>query len=182
MSQVGQDRSVAFEAWRTKDGALIAKDAVVLKPDATLDAASMAPFARVLAKAYPLDAQPDAADDPGLKPLADGPPASLAPEPKVDTAQAGVVVAPAPGPAPHSHVPGITLAIAAVAAASVAAAFGGSALGASERLNGGTSSGISIYSGSDAQKLASASNQRATVSGIAAGATVLLAVGAVVVW
>jgi hypothetical protein len=182
VSQVGQERSVAFEAWRTKDGALISKDAVVLKPDAMLDAASMGPFARVLAKAYPLETPPAAAGGSELKPLAQTPPVALTPEPKVDTVPAAVVVAPAPAPAPRSHVPGITLAVAAVAAASVAAAFGGAALTASERLNGGTSAGISIYQGSEAQKLASASNQRATVSGIAAGATVVLAVGAVLVW
>jgi hypothetical protein len=178
VSQLGGERSVALEAIRASDGAVLAKEAAVLKKDEALDERVVASLASALIKQWPAQA-PVVEPPPPPKPVALTPapkPAEPAPAPAPE------VFAPAPEPnAPRSHVPGIVVTAAAVAAAGVAAGFlGGSFTARGQLLQ--TNAGRSPYTGSEAQRLADAANMR---GGIAGGAAVLalgLGITAVVIW
>jgi hypothetical protein len=179
VSQLGGERSVALEAIRAKDGAVLAKEAAVLKKDEALDERAVASLASALIKQWPAAAPVVEAPAPEPKPVALTPapkPAEPAPAPAPE------VFAPAPEPiAPKSHVPGIVLTVAAVAAAGVAAGFLGGAFTARGQLLQ-SNAGRSPYTGSEAQQLADAANMRGGIAGGVAVLALALGITAVVIW
>jgi hypothetical protein len=183
ISQVGSDRSVVLEALRASDGAMLAKDAAVLKAGDALDAAAIDSVAHALVKEWPAQPKVDVpvAQTEPPKPVEPQKPAEPALVPK--PAEPPVVVAPGlePIPEPRSHAKQVVLVAASVVAAGVAAGFAAGAFSAKGQL-AASQDGRSPYMGSEGQKLANAANLRGTVAASVGGLAVVLAVGAVVTW
>lgn len=180
-AQLQGERSVVLEAWRTADGVLIAKDAVVLKAGAPLLPEHVEAVTRALAAAYPA-APVKAAAEPVKTAVVE-----LKPEPKPEPVVTVPPEAVTPGPATpsRSHVPGILVAGAAIGAAAVAIGLGASALSARGELGRTTTVGqqtVSVHSGSQAQALADRGNLHGGVAAGLAAAALAFGVTAVLVW
>jgi hypothetical protein len=184
VAQLGSERSVVFEVWRTKDGAQLAKDATVLQAGAPLPASAVTALVKALASQFPAKAKPKP-DAPLAEPVPAPVPTPL-PAPPPPSKPQVIVDQPSQRPSPgHSHAPSFVTGGVAIAAAIASIAVGASALSARAQftttmtVNGQQ---VSPYSATQARALAQSANLQGGIAAGAAGVALAMGVVAVVLW